>query len=147
MRAGSEERRRILSEVAPPFEALPPRLTPEEIATLASRPLAEVGAHGWSHRVLGGLSADEQKREIATNVEDLRRTTGAAVRSFAYPFGGPFDGETVAILREMGIDVACSLGNGETVTAGSDPFALPRVEVGNWNGREFEARLNALLDG
>jgi peptidoglycan/xylan/chitin deacetylase (PgdA/CDA1 family) len=146
MRAGPEERRRVLEDLAPPTGDLPPRLTPAELAALAAEPLAEVGAHGWSHRVLGDLPADDQKSEIATNVEELRRTTGAAVRSFAYPFGGPFDRETVAILRDVGIDVACALGSG-TVTARSDPYALPRVEVGDWNGRELEARLNALLDG
>jgi peptidoglycan/xylan/chitin deacetylase (PgdA/CDA1 family) len=146
MRTGPDERQRVVAELPSPVGDLPPRLTPPELAALAREPLAEVGAHGWSHRVLGSLPAEEQMSEIATNVRELRRATGGSVRSFAYPFGGPFDGETVAILREVGIDVACALGAGP-VTSRSDPLELPRTEIGDWNGREFEARLNALLDG
>ncbi|MEO8349714.1 MAG: polysaccharide deacetylase family protein, partial [Acidobacteriota bacterium] len=146
MRTGAEERERILGELPLPSGFLPRRMSQGELALLAKDPLSEIGAHGWSHRALGNLTREEQAAEIVANVRELARVTGASVRSFAYPFGGPFDSTTVAILREVGIDVACTVES-RPVTSRSDLSALPRVEVGNWSGRELEARLNALLDG
>jgi glycosyltransferase involved in cell wall biosynthesis/peptidoglycan/xylan/chitin deacetylase (PgdA/CDA1 family)/SAM-dependent methyltransferase len=145
MRTNREERNRILHELPLPSGPLPRRMSRDELALLAQEPLAEIGAHGWTHRALGHLSREEQETEIVENVDELARVTGERVRSFAYPFGGPFDSSTVAILQGLKIDVACALEN-RPVTSLSDLFALPRVEVGNWSGRELEERLNALLD-
>ena len=145
MRTNGEERDRMLRGLPPPSGPLPGRMSEGELAALAEEPLAEIGAHGWTHRALGNLSREEQETEIVANVRELARVTGGKVRSFAYPFGGPFDSSTVAILQGVGIDVACALES-RPVTSRSDLFALPRVEVGNWSGSEFEERLNALLD-
>ena len=111
---------------------------------MAGEPLAEIGAHGWSHRALSPLSAEELRREIGDNVRTLSDSLDIGIVSFAYPFGGPLTPETQEILREFGIRTACRIG-AEPVTGGSDRLALPRLEVGDWNGEELERRLNVLL--
>jgi peptidoglycan/xylan/chitin deacetylase (PgdA/CDA1 family) len=112
---------------------------------IAGNPLAEIGAHGWSHRALASLAAEELKREIGENVRTLSDSLEVGIISFAYPFGGPLTPETQEILREFGIQTACRIG-GEPVTGRSDRLALPRLEVGDWSGEELEMRLNVLLE-
>jgi glycosyltransferase involved in cell wall biosynthesis/peptidoglycan/xylan/chitin deacetylase (PgdA/CDA1 family)/SAM-dependent methyltransferase len=143
--ASEEDRRRQLDELPRGDGPFPPRMTGAEAATLAGEPLAEIGAHGWSHRALVPLSPEEQRREIGENIRTLSESLGVEIVSFAYPFGGPLTAETGEVLRELGIDAACAIGT-EPVTARSDRLALPRLEVGDWSGEELEARLNSLLE-
>ena len=111
---------------------------------ISGDPLAEIGAHGWSHRALAPLTAEELRREIGENVRTLSNSLNVKILSFAYPFGGPLTSETQEILREFGIQTGCRIG-AEPVTRRSDRLALPRLEVGDWSGEELEMRLNALL--
>ena len=139
---GSEAAARGPSSGLGPF---PPRMTGEELEGLASEPLAEIGAHGWSHRALAGLSREEQRWEIGENIRALAQNVAAEVLTFAYPFGGPATRGSREVLRELGVAAACVIGS-DAVTARSDTLALPRLEVGDWSGDELEARLDALLD-
>ena len=115
------------------------------MAMLAGEPLAEIGAHGWTHRALATLGAEEQRWEIGENMRTLSKRLDVEVVSFAHPFGGPVGSETQEVLSELGIEAACAIGS-EPVTARSDRLALPRLEVGDWSGEELEARLNALFE-
>ena len=54
-----------------------------------AEPLADIGAHGWSHRLLAELSIEDQRQEVMWSIRMLSALTGAAVQFFAYPFGGP----------------------------------------------------------
>ena len=144
--AAEEDRRRQLAELPQGDGPFPPRMSEEEVARLAREPLAEIGAHGWSHRALSPLPAQELRREIGENIRSLSESLGVEIVSFAYPFGGPVASETQRVLRELGIEAACAIGM-EPVTARSDRLALPRQEVGDWNGDELEARLETLLEG
>jgi glycosyltransferase involved in cell wall biosynthesis/peptidoglycan/xylan/chitin deacetylase (PgdA/CDA1 family)/SAM-dependent methyltransferase len=143
--ATEEDRRRQLDELPPGDGPFPPRLSEQEIATLAREPLAEIGAHGWSHRALAPLPAPELRREVGENIRTLSESLGVEILSFAYPFGGPLTRETQQVLRDLGIEAACAIGPGP-VTARSDRLALPRLEVRDWSGDELEARLEALLE-
>ena len=145
MVANADERLRILESLTPPAGSLPARLNITDLRKLASEPLAEIGAHGWSHRALAGLPVDEQRQEISANLQMLKGVTDDAICAFAYPFGGPFSSETKQILRESGIHVACTT-KPEPVIGRSDLLALPRLEVGNWDGEKFEEKLRSLLD-
>lgn len=145
MNASIEERNAILSTLPPPDGPLPPRLTAAELAVLAGEPLVEVGAHGWSHRAFTSLTPAEQDFELTENLKVLSKVAATEIRSFAHPFGAPFTEGTSQILREAGIRTACTVA-GEPVTSTSNPLALPRVEVNNWDGAEFEARLFAFFD-
>lgn len=140
MYATVEERNTILATLPPPDGPLPARLSTAELAVLAREPLAEVGAHGWSHRAFTSLAPAEQQYELAENLRMLAGAMESEISSFAYPFGAPFTGNTSQILREAGIRVACTVAS-EAVTNTSNPLALPRVEINNWDSEDFEARL------
>jgi len=144
-RISEEDRRRLLDDLPRGDGPFPPRMTEAEMARLAVEPLAEIGAHGWSHRALDPLAPEEQRREIGENMRTLSDKFGVEIVSFAYPFGGPVTVETREVLLELGVELACAIGT-EPVTARTDPLALPRLEVGDWSGEEFEMRLNALLE-
>ncbi len=143
--ASEGERRQLLKDLPPGVGPFPPRMTGEDLEGLASEPLAEIGAHGWSHRALAGLSREEQRWEIGENIRALAQNVAAEVLTFAYPFGGPATSDSREVLRELGVAAACVIGS-DAVTVRSDTLALPRLEVGNWSGDELEARLDALLD-
>ena len=72
----------------------------------------------------------------------LEQAIGRAVRSFAYPYGSPWDvsPETVQLTREAGFTTACANFSGP-VDSESDLFWLPRCLVRDWSGEEFERRL------
>jgi peptidoglycan/xylan/chitin deacetylase (PgdA/CDA1 family) len=144
--ATPEERERILETLPPVAGPFPLRMTRDEISALPGEGPFEVGGHGWSHRDLGTLPAEEQRREIERNLSDLAALTGAEIVSFAYPFGGPFTTETVAILRRSGVEVACTVAD-QPVTPHTDRFSVPRVEVRDWTGEELIRRLERILEG
>jgi glycosyltransferase involved in cell wall biosynthesis/peptidoglycan/xylan/chitin deacetylase (PgdA/CDA1 family) len=143
--ASEDDRRRLLDDLPPGDGPFPPRMTEAEMARLAGEPLAEIGAHGWSHRALTPLTPEEQRREIGENIRTLSDRLGVKVVSFAYPFGGPLTVESREVLFDLGIEAACAIRT-EPITAHSDRMALPRLEVGDWSGEELEMRLNALLE-
>jgi peptidoglycan/xylan/chitin deacetylase (PgdA/CDA1 family) len=139
------ERHRILAELPAGEGARSQRLSHEELKLLARHPLADIGAHGWSHRKLNQLQTDDLRREVMENVRMLVDLTGTAVRSFAYPFGGSVTAELTDIVREAGIETACTV-DAVAITAGCDPLLLPRLEVRDCSEDEFEARLRPLLE-
>jgi glycosyltransferase involved in cell wall biosynthesis/peptidoglycan/xylan/chitin deacetylase (PgdA/CDA1 family) len=139
------ERGVLLDQLRAPAAVLPSRLTREELRAMAVEALVEIGSHTLSHRALSSLSADEQRTEIHQNVRMLAQATGRPITSFAYPFGHFFSEQTVEIVREAGIVAACTVEDA-AVTSMSDPFRLPRMQVGNWNADDFDRRLGQLLD-
>ncbi|HEY6065684.1 MAG TPA: polysaccharide deacetylase family protein, partial [Thermoanaerobaculia bacterium] len=144
MRAPEEERGRLFAELPATEGPFPPRLSRDEIREIAADRLFEVAAHGWSHRALGEMTPEEQRRDIEENVRDLEATTGSSPVSFAYPFGGPYTAGTIGILRGAGIRAACTVA-GHAVTAATDPMEIPRLQVGDWTGEELEERIERLL--
>ena len=61
----------------------------------------EIGAHGFSHRLLRGLSARELVAEIAPCKPTLEDILGTPVQMFSYP-GGRYDSKVVRALKEAG---------------------------------------------
>lgn len=121
-------------------------LTAYELARLAASPLVELGAHTVSHPRLAELPVEEQRREIAAGRDRLEQLVGAPVRGFAYPFGklADFSAETVAVVRELGFEFACTTETGR-VGRRSDPWAMPRVRAGDWDGAGLWERLERML--
>jgi len=121
-------------------------LTPDELRRLAASPLVDVGAHTVSHPRLAELPLEEQRREISRGRERLEELLDAPVTGFAYPFGkrSDYTDDTIRLVRELGFEYACATEVGR-VGRGSDPFAIPRVRAGDWDGRGLWERLERML--
>jgi peptidoglycan/xylan/chitin deacetylase (PgdA/CDA1 family) len=139
------ERHRILAGLPASEGALSQRLSHDDLKLLSRHPLADIGAHGWSHRKLEHLQIDDLRREVMENMRMLADLTGSTVRSFAYPFGGSVTSELRDFVRKAGIETACTV-DATALTVESDPLFLPRLEVRDCGEDEFEARLKSLLE-
>ncbi len=117
-------------------------LSRDEVRGLASGGTVEIGAHTLSHPRLAELGAAEQEREIRGGKEMLEEITGREVASFAYPFGehADFDPASVRIVRDAGFSSA-GVVRDLAVSRTSRVHQLPRVGIRDWDGDEFERRL------
>ena len=119
-------------------------LTIEEIDTLTRGELINVGAHTITHPILPAHSVAYQREEIFQSKTRLEGITGAPVTCFAYPHGD-YSKSTAALIREAGFDCACTTDEA-TIWRFTDPFLMPRLAVGNWNGEEFARQLTRHLE-
>lgn len=118
-------------------------LTVDELRSLAAAPLIEIGGHTVTHPLLSRLAPARQRDEIIQGRLALERILERPVTSFAYPYGD-HDAQSPALVREAGFTLACTTRRG-VVRPEADRFTLPRVEVRDWNGREFAAWLTHWL--
>ena len=118
-------------------------MTSEELVSLASCSLFEIGAHTVYHPMLSRLTLNEQKEEIARSKVDLEKIIDRSIVSFAYPHGD-YSKDTVKIVQQAGFKNACTVV-GQAVTRKSDAYLLPRYTVENWNVEEFEKNLQNWL--
>lgn len=114
-------------------------LSAEEICTLTRDDLIQVGAHTITHPFLSAHSAAFQREEICQSKARLEEITGTAVTCFAYPYGH-YTKTSEVLSREAGFDCACTTGDA-TIWRFTDPFVMPRMAVGNWDGDEFSRQL------
>jgi peptidoglycan/xylan/chitin deacetylase (PgdA/CDA1 family) len=113
-------------------ERMDPRhrpLTGDEIRRLAALPGCSIGAHTENHLALTAQPADVQRREIGGSRAVLERWLGAPVYAFAYPYGAYVFPETPTLVEQAGFRAAVTCDEGR-VGRTSDPFRIPRVEVG-----------------
>jgi peptidoglycan/xylan/chitin deacetylase (PgdA/CDA1 family) len=105
----------------------------------------EVGSHTVNHPRLTQMPADAAKREIENSRQALEQELGAAVSSFAYPYGDWND--AVARLAEQArYRVACSTLRGNLHWP-EDLYHLKRVPVHEFTGlRRFRHRLSPVYD-
>jgi len=114
---------------AAPAPPLPPSHRPADwdaIAQAADAGLA-LGAHSVSHRTLTRLDDVQLEREIVASRRTIRAHAGADPEFFAYPYG-IWDARVRDAVRAAGYRGAVTLDYG-LVAAGTDPWALPRVNV------------------
>jgi peptidoglycan/xylan/chitin deacetylase (PgdA/CDA1 family) len=101
----------------------------EQLRTLAQDPLASVGVHTMSHRMLATLPNDEAEHEISGAREELESKLGVRVRHIAYPYGSPGAcGEReFRMAQQMGFATGCTTkrGNLHARHAGT-LWSLPR---------------------
>jgi peptidoglycan/xylan/chitin deacetylase (PgdA/CDA1 family) len=114
-------------------------MTAEELCALETGGLVEIGAHTVHHPLLHTQSAELQQAEIMHSKARLEQILGHSVDSFAYPFG-VYCKNTIALVEAAGFNCACTTVE-ESVWPGDHRFQLPRFEVRNWSGAEFEQRL------
>ena len=110
-------------------------LSRDEVVSLASGDLIEIGAHTVTHPLLTALVPDAQVQEIQKSRDDLEAIVGHAVTQFSYPYGGYAD-DTLSIVQRTGFTCACSTKAG-MVQRTADRFQLPRVQVHDWDGEQF----------
>lgn len=140
----SHEREKLLGALAgnrPGNEVRPDYrpLTLEELKQFAARPGVHIGAHTVNHAFLPALPVHEQQTEIALSREWLERELGRPVRDFSYPHGGATH-ETRRAAAAAGMLTAVTTEARPTSRL-DDPFAIPRVQVHNWDGAEFARRI------
>ena len=63
-------------------------LTWEDIRSLSTHQLIDIGAHTHTHPSLASLSYDGAREEIFLSKEKLERQLNCSIKHFAYPFGG-----------------------------------------------------------
>lgn len=117
-------------------------LTTEELLRLTDSELVEIGAHSATHPVLRGLTPARQWEEINGSKVFLERLLGRPVKSFAYPYGQ--SARTASLVQQAGFESACTTVT-DVVVRGQDPYRLPRVYVGNWDGDQFARHLATLI--
>jgi peptidoglycan/xylan/chitin deacetylase (PgdA/CDA1 family) len=104
-----------------------------ELEDCVASGLVHLGAHSHSH-LRGSLCTPEQLAEEASRSREvLRGRLGdTQARAYAYPYGSTRLGDAspayAAAVRGAGYEAAVTTDLG-LVTAGSDPFLLPRVEA------------------
>jgi peptidoglycan/xylan/chitin deacetylase (PgdA/CDA1 family) len=113
----------------------------EEIIRLASG-CVSVGAHGVSHQSLPSLALDAREAEIRQSGETCRSITGQPVEGFAFPHGAA-DDTTRRLVAQAGYRWACSTES-RSVRPGDDPYSLPRLQVGEWDGEQLSSAMRAL---
>ena len=111
----------------------------------------EIGVHGHSHRVLSRLTEDEQRAELGTCVDYLRRVCGLAETHASYPYGidGSWNDATKRVAAALGLASAST--KVRAITKPSDlkgRWELPRYDVRDVfdsSGALVSERLSALF--
>lgn len=114
-------------------------MTRDEIGKLAGTNLFEIGAHTVTHPKLSAQPTATQRAEIQGSKTWLEDLLGKPVTSFAYPYGGPHYYTQVAVeaARDAGFRNACTTV-ARDVKKTDAPLELPRFNVTDMNGEEFE---------
>jgi peptidoglycan/xylan/chitin deacetylase (PgdA/CDA1 family) len=113
-------------------------MSPREIAGIGTD-LVEFGSHSMRHASLPLLGSEEKAREIRDSVGRCAELTGKTPKTFAYPYGNA-DRESARLVAEAGFLCACR-ADGWFVRRRTDPFALPRIFVGNWDSARLARQL------
>lgn len=118
-------------------------LSANELETVKRQILFEIGCHTATHPQLSSLPEEAQRNEIQSSKAAIEEMIGQRVHHFAYPFGGKDDysAATVSIVQESGFTSSCSTIP-EVIKSESDVYQLPRVQIEDWNGAEFEKRIS-----
>lgn len=129
-------------------------LTIKELQDFSCHPLVCLGAHTDTHPRLCNLTADEQYQEVKVSVDKLEAWTGRRPTVAAYPFGArsplgrvcDYNKDSWQACRKLGLRRAAANYPGQ-VRPWTNPYAVPRHLVRNWDGLTFKARLRSFLTG
>jgi peptidoglycan/xylan/chitin deacetylase (PgdA/CDA1 family) len=130
--------RKILEPPPPNVNDLP--MSEREVTDVAADGLFEIGGHTVSHPVLPTLDSAERRQEILQGKLACERLVHRPIAGFAYPHGA-HDVSTRADVAECGFAWACSTESRAVSARNHDRYALPRLQVGDWNGDAFERAL------
>jgi len=123
-------------------------LNQDEIRMLNHGGIIDIGSHTVSHPSLKQNSSVIQKDEILNSKKYLENVLKHEITSFSYPFGGreDFSQITEMIVKNAGYQLACA-NYSDPVTLRTNPFALPRYLVRNWNNDQFAKKMSEWSNG
>ena len=119
-------------------------MTQSEVRHLVEGGLVTIGAHTVTHPSLPGLDRIVRERELVESKEVCERLTDRPILGFAYPYG-ELDAEVQQQVKIAGYSYAVSTIPSPIIPK-SDRFALPRVQVFDWDGDSFDAALRTAAD-
>lgn len=144
------ERRAFLDRLAREFgvdltmrETHRPLDTAELQKLAAHAELFEIGAHTVTHPLLAAQTPDVQEAEVRGSKQWLEDFLNRPVKTFSYPYGGRdthYNAQSVASVRKAGFVRACTTCC-RAVGRSDAPQELPRINVTDMNGEEFEKLL------
>jgi peptidoglycan/xylan/chitin deacetylase (PgdA/CDA1 family) len=132
LESGHDDRARLLKEVERQLCPVGkrPRLTLnwDEVRELRRRyPFFEIGGHTRDHIDLRTHRGPTARSQIEGCADDLQRELGAEPRHFSFPYSR-WCAQTREAVSVSGWLSAVGMGDGIRIGAGSDRFAMPRVE-------------------
>ena len=110
-----------------------------ELEQLAATRFFEIGAHTRTHPHLARITPARQRTELVGSKQDLERWLDRPVEMLAYPHGS-YSATTLKLMREAGFGAAFTT-QPRVVPHRADPLQLPRINVEDCEGEEFEALL------
>jgi peptidoglycan/xylan/chitin deacetylase (PgdA/CDA1 family) len=116
-------------------------MTHSEVRRLVDGGLITVGAHTATHSSLPCLERTVREREIIESKRACEELIGKHISGFSYPYG-ELSAEVQRQVKVAGFAYAVSTSHAH-ITLRSDRFALPRIQVLNWDGDSFDAALRA----
>lgn len=137
LEAGMQQLREQTLAPARPRESHRP-LNPDEIRSIQSE-FVEFGSHSLTHPSLPHLHPEEKEHQIKQSRIRCAKLVGVDPQSFAYPFGA-YDAESAQLVEDTGFLCACTVTPG-FVAGRANPFALPRIFVGDWDSPWLARRL------
>jgi peptidoglycan/xylan/chitin deacetylase (PgdA/CDA1 family) len=117
-------------------------MTFSEVRDLIADGLVTVGAHTVTHPALISLDRHACRFEITQSKADCEDLVGGPVTGFAYPYGD-HDSEVRYCVGAAGFAYAFSTMRAAAKMR-AHPFALPRMQVLDWNGDAFEAMIRGV---
>lgn len=114
-----------------------------QLDNLSKSTLFTIGAHTVNHPALAPQTSEEQIFEIQQSKKMLEGWLNKEVSSFAYPYGN-YDSVTLSLIKESGLHNAVTTAE-EPALRSSGVFELPRYQVKNWNGEEFNKQVSKWL--
>jgi peptidoglycan/xylan/chitin deacetylase (PgdA/CDA1 family) len=119
-----------------------------EIVALSRHPLAAIGAHSKTHKMLAKWPAEIAREEMRGSKRAIEERIGKPVGHFAYPVGDSTSAgaREFALAREAEFSAAVTTRPGMLFDAHRDlTLALPRMSInGNWQDARY---VDMLLSG
>lgn len=111
----------------------------KELQVLASDSLMEVGCHTCSHPALAEHKEATQRQELERSKVQLKKWIGKSVTGLAYPHGS-YNQTTLSVAHDLRFKYAVTTA-GIAARKSTTALEIPRVQVTNLSGRDFERQL------
>lgn len=123
-------------------------MTWEELKVMSQSPYVTIGCHTHRHPAVGMLSYDEQYKEIGESKSLLEQHLHLQIDHFSYPFGSRkflgtkryYNADSIKAAKALDLKMVCANYHGQ-VHSWSNPYALPRILVRDWELPVFKNKM------